>query len=87
MEYLDLYDENGKNGFDFAYRYPGMNKVLQAADRVIRTTEDEGVIVLLDDRFLHQESMVLFPREWEDCVVTDRQRFGAMLQTFWEGRQ
>ena len=82
-----FYEENGKNGFDFAYRYPGMNKVLQAAGRVIRTTEDEGVIVLLDDRFLHQESTALFPREWEDCVVTDRQRFGRVLKEFWEGRQ
>ncbi len=82
-----FYDENGKNGFDFAYRYPGMNKVLQAAGRVIRTAEDEGVIVLLDDRFLHQESTVLFPREWEDCVVTDRQRFGALVKDFWKSRQ
>jgi Rad3-related DNA helicase len=82
-----FYEENGKNGFDFAYRYPGMNKVLQAAGRVIRTTEDEGVIVLLDDRFLHQESTALFPREWEDCVVTDRRRFGMVLKEFWESRQ
>lgn len=81
-----FYDETGKNGFDFAYRYPGMNKVLQAAGRVIRTAEDEGVIVLLDDRFLQTESTVLFPREWEDCTVTDRQSFGKQLQWFWENR-
>ena len=82
-----FYDETDKNGFDFAYRYPGMNKVLQAAGRVIRTARDEGVIVLLDDRFLHPESTVLFPREWEDLVVTDRQRFGTMLKEFWKSRQ
>ncbi len=81
-----FYEENGKNGFDFAYRYPGMNKVLQAAGRVIRTAEDEGVIVLMDDRFLQAESTMLFPREWEDCVVTDRHRFGALLREFWESR-
>ena len=46
------YDQSGGNGFDYAYRYPGMNKVLQAAGRVIRTSEDYGVIALLDERFL-----------------------------------
>ena len=45
------FDRSGENGFDYAYRYPGMNKVLQAAGRVIRTTEDTGVILLLDERF------------------------------------
>ena len=44
------FDRSGENGFDYAYRYPGMNKVLQAAGRVIRTTEDTGVIL-----FLHVE--------------------------------
>ena len=39
------FDRSGENGFDYAYRYPGMNKVLQAAGRVIRTTEDTGVIL------------------------------------------
>lgn len=82
-----FYDENGKNGFDFAYRYPGMNKVLQAAGRVIRTAEDEGVIVLLDDRFLQGESVTLFPREWEDYVETDRKRFDGLLQAFWQSRR
>lgn len=52
-------------GFGYAYRYPGMNKVLQAAGRVIRTVEDVGVIELLDERFLQSEYRALFPREWE----------------------
>lgn len=77
------YEEQGRNGFDFAYRYPGMNKVLQAAGRVIRTAEDEGVIVLLDDRFLSEESRALFPREWSDCLVTDQRQFGQQLEQFW----
>ena len=47
----DYFDDNGENGFDYSYRYPGMNKVLQAAGRVIRTAEDVGIIVLLDERF------------------------------------
>ena len=46
-----FFDRMGMSGFDFAYLYPGMNKVLQSAGRVIRTEEDKGVILLLDDRF------------------------------------
>ena len=79
-----FYDEAGKCGFDFAYRFPGMNKVQQAAGRVIRTARDRGVIVLLDDRFLHEESAALFPREWDDCQVTDRRRFAVQVREFWE---
>lgn len=82
-----FYDEAGKNGFDFAYRYPGMNKVLQAAGRVIRTAEDQGVIVLLDDRFLAEESAALFPREWEDCRVTDQRHFAGMVTEFWKQQE
>lgn len=78
-----FYEEAGKNGFDFAYRYPGMNKVLQAAGRVIRTAEDQGIILLLDERFLWSDQTALFPREWEDCVITDRGRVKALLTDFW----
>ena len=49
------YDEQSGTGFDYAYRYPGMNKVLQAAGRVIRTAWDRGVVLLLDDRFARSE--------------------------------
>ena len=51
----EYYDRKKQSGFDYAYRYPGMNKVLQAAGRVIRTKEDRGVILLLDDRFLGRD--------------------------------
>ena len=55
------YDEKGEQGFDYAYRYPGMNKVLQAAGRVIRTKEDTGAILLMDERFLNRDYRNLFP--------------------------
>ena len=65
------YDEKGEQGFDYAYRYPGMNKVLQAAGRVIRTKEDTGAILLMDERFLNRDYRNLFPREWNDaCTCT-----------------
>ena len=47
----EYFDERGEGGFNYAYQYPGMNKVMQAAGRVIRTVKDKGVIALLDDRF------------------------------------
>jgi DNA excision repair protein ERCC-2 len=77
-------DENGRNGFDLAYLYPGMNKVLQAAGRVIRTAEDIGVILLLDERFLKRESLALMPREWNDLVVVNQNTVRRHLEDFWK---
>lgn len=82
----NYYDENGENGFDYAYRFPGMNKVLQAAGRVIRTVEDVGVIELLDERFLQREYKMLFPREWEQHEICNVKNLPGKLQDFW-GRQ
>ena len=56
------FDAKNKNGFDYAYLYQGMNKVLQSAGRVIRTNEDRGAILLLDDRFLQSKYYQLFPK-------------------------
>ena len=78
------FDEDGENGFDYSYRYPGMNKVLQAAGRVIRTTEDTGVILLLDERFRNREYRELFPREWEDCRIVQRSSLPEVIHSFWE---
>ena len=77
------YEKRGKDGFSYAYRYPGMNKVLQAAGRVIRTNTDEGIILLLDDRFLSGEYRRLFPGEWEDCHVINYEKLPALLEDFW----
>ncbi|MDO4617261.1 MAG: ATP-dependent DNA helicase [Lachnospiraceae bacterium] len=81
------YDRKGENGFDIAYRFPGMNKVLQAAGRVIRTSEDRGVILLLDDRFRNSETRALFPAEWRDCQVTALPHIDAGLREFWENQK
>lgn len=80
----DYYDRKNGSGFDYAYRYPGMNKVLQAAGRVIRTAEDRGVIGLLDERFLRQEYLKLFPREWKQWEAVDRDRLPELLDRFWQ---
>ena len=79
-----FYTENGENGFDYAYRYPGMNKVLQAAGRVIRTREDRGVILLLDERFRQREYSSLFPVEWNDRKSCTLSNVEEQLQKFWQ---
>lgn len=78
------FDELGERGFDYAYQYPGMNKVMQAAGRVIRTAEDRGVILLLDDRFLREEVQALFPREWSEYAPATRWNVGGWLKNFWQ---
>ena len=78
------YDEASGCGFDYAYRYPGMNKVLQAAGRVIRTPEDKGVVLLLDDRFALQEYARLFPPHWAGLqMVRSQQALPDVLHDFW----
>lgn len=79
----NYYDEKTGCGFDYAYRYPGMNKVLQAAGRVIRTTEDVGAIVLLDERFLQRDYEPLFPREWEKRDVCTLDNVEEKVKEFW----
>ena len=81
------FDETEEKGFDFSYQYPGMNKVLQAAGRVIRTPGDRGVILLLDDRFLRRDHLELFPREWEHFQVVNRGNAARCLEDFWNGRE
>lgn len=78
------FDESEEDGFDYSYRYPGMNKVLQAAGRVIRTVEDIGVVVLLDERFLQNSYLRMFPREWQEYSVVDLKNIGEKLENFWE---
>ncbi|MCH5332895.1 MAG: ATP-dependent DNA helicase [Agathobacter sp.] len=81
----DYYDRRGGQGFDYAFRYPGMNKVLQAAGRVIRTAEDKGVVLLLDERFLQPEYVPLFPREWQERKLCDSGQVQAEVRAFWNG--
>lgn len=65
----EYYNEEGKEGYDYSYVYPGMNKVMQAAGRVIRTENDKGTVVLIDDRFLSQKYLDMMPYEWQHFKV------------------
>ncbi len=78
------FDECGQSGFDYAYRYPGMNKVLQAAGRVIRTVEDVGIVVLLDERFLQYAYMRMFPREWANYQQVNLGSIAKRVERFWD---
>ncbi len=80
------FDNHGKRGFPYAYQYPGMNKVMQAAGRVIRTMKDEGVIALLDQRFLNPDYLALFPREWSNYQETRLSEVSRQVTEFWKGR-
>ncbi len=80
----NYFDATGENGFDYAYRFPGMNKVLQAAGRVIRTSEDVGVIALLDERFLQPAYMKMFPREWDAYEIVTKDTVAKKVERFWD---
>ena len=74
----------GTSGFDYAYLYPGMNKVLQSAGRVIRTETDRGMILLLDERFSAWQYRELFPREWSNNRYCTAETLGDYMKKFWE---
>ncbi|WP_048824980.1 ATP-dependent DNA helicase [Bacillus sp. B-jedd] len=63
------YTSVGKRGYDYAYTFPGMIKVLQAGGRLIRSENDTGTILLIDDRFLQTNYLALFPEEWKEFTV------------------
>ncbi|HAX50697.1 ATP-dependent DNA helicase [Muricomes intestini] len=81
------FDKRGMSGFDYAYLYPGMNKVLQSAGRVIRTEEDKGIIALLDERFIQRKYREIFPREWERYRTCRLENFRENIEKFWEEKK
>ena len=78
------FDARGMRGFDYAYLYPGINKVLQSAGRVIRTETDRGIILLLDERFSQRQYRDSFPREWENCHVCTMLTLEDYIESFWK---
>ena len=81
----EYFDENVEaNGYNYAYVYPGFNKVLQAAGRVIRTHEDVGIVVLLDYRFGYRDNRALCPREWDKIESVSLGTVTESIRAFWE---
>jgi len=82
-----FYDEKNRRGFDYAYLYQGMNKVLQSAGRVIRTMGDKGAILLLDERFQQTQYTNLFPKEWFPNITVNRETMKTELYDFWNNQE
>lgn len=81
----DYYENKCERGYDYAYTFPGMNRVLQAAGRVIRTEEDKGMLVLIDARYAEEPYLHLYPKHWQG--ITAAANAGALarrLQQFWD---
>lgn len=80
-EYFDINSHN--QGFAYAYTFPGFNKVLQSAGRVIRTEKDKGVILLLDVRFFNRDYDGMFPAEWDNIESVNVDNFRQYIRDFW----
>ena len=81
---LEYYKEFNGQGFEYAYMLPGLNRVMQAAGRVIRTEYDKGFVLLLDDRFLHKRYIDQFPKEWQHFTrVVSAVQVSGILSEFW----
>ena len=82
--FKDYYEEKKGDGFSYAYLYPAVNKVFQAGGRVIRTINDKGAILLLDERFMQKQYQDLFPREWYPFDVVNCEKMKELLAEFWQ---
>ncbi|CAI3322557.1 ATP-dependent DNA helicase [Enterococcus cecorum] len=83
-ELKNYFDEKNQQGFYYIYQLPGFNKIMQAAGRVIRTEEDRGVILLIDQRFSRKDYMQLYPSHWsKGVVVHDLSSMLNQLKQFW----
>ncbi len=84
----DYYENKNEAGYDYAYLYPGMNRVLQAAGRVIRRAEDRGVVVLIDSRYAGEPYLHLYPAHWKNITVTKSAAdLAGFLSAFWQKRK
>lgn len=81
----DYFETRYENGFDYAYTFPGMNGVLQAAGRVIRREEDRGIVVLIDDRYGTPTYQKLFPSHWKHLKYAGNSAsLAEIARKFWE---
>ena len=80
----EYFENTREGGYDYAYTYPGMNRVLQAAGRVIRTESDRGVVVLIDDRYATEQYKMMFPLHWSHAkYVHSAQELAGEVKKFW----
>lgn len=82
----EYFEENYSSGFDYTYTFPAMAKSIQAAGRVIRSESDQGLIILMDDRFLHPSFVQTMPADWfkESPQELTSQSILTDVAHFWE---
>lgn len=81
---MEYFQQKHGRGYEYAYRYPGMNKVLQAAGRVIRSESDRGAVLLIDERYGHRSYQELFPSHWRHYEkIKNPPAISKTLQSFW----
>lgn len=80
----DFFNSKDNTGFEYAYLYPGINRVLQAAGRVIRSEKDRGIVILIDDRYRSYRYKSLFPPGWRPVRVNNAEQLSKVLDKFWE---
>jgi DNA excision repair protein ERCC-2 len=80
----DYFQAQNGAGFEYAYTFPGMNRVLQATGRVIRSETDRGVVLLVDRRFTEPRYRRLFPHWWKPLPVRSDGEIHTALRTFWQ---
>ena len=81
----DYFSTFNQAGFEYAYLFPGINRVFQALGRVIRTEIDRGAVLLIDSRFSTFPYRRLFPAHWQPIVLKDNEQMPSLLQAFWAG--
>ena len=81
----NYFEETRESGYDYAYTYPAMIKVQQAAGRVIRSESDRGVVVLIDDRYAEPPVLRLMPKSWRRIkFASDPDQLASIIERFWE---
>jgi DNA excision repair protein ERCC-2 len=82
----DYFQEQNAAGFEYAYTFPGMNRVLQAVGRVIRSETDHGVVLLIDARFNETRYRRLFPPWWKYLRIRQTNGLREAINVFWKGQ-
>ena len=78
------YDAKTGKGFEYAYMWPGFNRVTQAAGRLIRSEDDFGIVLLIDDRYGRQDYRQLIPQDWNALHTDDREECLGAIRSFWQ---
>lgn len=84
----EYFDQRGVNGFDYAYRYPGISKIIQAAGRLIRSSEDSGIVLLLDERYNESFYQQMIPTFYGTPIsIKSPQQCSALIDQFWASKK